>query len=193
MFLAKFAEAILVDQERANKLPRKDCHPDYDAQMWKRNRENHVSAIVDLSVTVDDMPKRLLKELTNFVVTYQPCHVKQTFLDIISDLATRVSSPWLYETATMFFRELIKDVSKKNPGIAPTGTAVELIGSWFDYDDPIAIAKDPECEYVELLAALIQRESKKMKNTLMIRSKHEFISQRVTKELFDDVFPRDNP
>jgi hypothetical protein len=29
-FLAKFAEAILVDQERVNKLPRKNFHPLYD-------------------------------------------------------------------------------------------------------------------------------------------------------------------
>lgn len=51
-FLATFAEAILVDQKRVNKLPRKELHPEYDHGMWKRNREDHVAAIVKLSVTV---------------------------------------------------------------------------------------------------------------------------------------------
>ena len=41
-FLAKFAEAILVDQERVKKLPRKEFHPFYDHGMWKRNRDDHV-------------------------------------------------------------------------------------------------------------------------------------------------------
>src|SRR3954470_2340261 len=55
--LAKFAEAILVDQERVNKLPRKKFHPFDDDGFWQRNREDHVRAIVDLSMTVDEMPK----------------------------------------------------------------------------------------------------------------------------------------
>jgi hypothetical protein len=105
-FLAKFAEAILVDQERVNKLPRKKLHPFYDDRMWKGNREDHVYAIVKLSMTVDEMPKRLLKKLTGLAITYKPKVVKQPLLDIISDLATGVSSPWLYETASLFFNEL---------------------------------------------------------------------------------------
>lgn len=36
-FLAKFAEAILVAQERVNKLPLKNFHPFYDDGMWQRN------------------------------------------------------------------------------------------------------------------------------------------------------------
>jgi hypothetical protein len=85
-FLAKFAEAILVDQERVNKLPHKKFHPFYDDGMWQRNREDHVGAIVDLSITVDKMPKILLKKLTELAVAYRPEAVKQSLLNIISDL-----------------------------------------------------------------------------------------------------------
>src|SRR3954471_14055286 len=75
-FLARFAEAILVDQERVNKLPRKNFHPFYDDGMWKRNREDHVYAILKLSLTVDQMSKRLLKKLTELAIAYKPELVK---------------------------------------------------------------------------------------------------------------------
>src|SRR5260370_28021215 len=76
-FFAKFAEAILVDQERVKKLPHKKFHPFYDDGMWQRNREDHVGAIVDLSMTVDKIPKRLLKKLTELAIAYKPEVVKQ--------------------------------------------------------------------------------------------------------------------
>src|SRR4051794_17876313 len=100
-FLARFAEAILVDQERVNKLLRKNFHPFYDDGMWKRNREDHVYAILKLSLTVDQMSKRLLKKLTELAIAYKPELVKQPLLDNISDLATGAASPWLYETASL--------------------------------------------------------------------------------------------
>ena len=92
-FFAKFAEAILVDQERVKKLPHKKFHPFYDDGMWQRNREDHVGAIVDLSMTVDKMPKRLLKKLTELAIAYKPEVVKQPLLNMISDLATGAALP----------------------------------------------------------------------------------------------------
>jgi hypothetical protein len=189
-FLAKFAEAILVDQERVNKLPRKNFHPFYDNGMWKRNREDHVAAIVKLSMTVDEMPKRLLKKLTELAVAYKPEVVKQPLLDIISDLATGVASPWLYETASLFFNELIKVVSRQDPGIPFKGNPQETILRWFDYDDPIQIAKDSECEYVGLLASHIERESEKTRRSLATRSRLAFIEMRVAREFCDYLLPR---
>ncbi|WP_342712890.1 hypothetical protein AAFG13_18200 [Bradyrhizobium sp. B124] len=192
-FLARFAEAILVDQERVKKLPRKSFHPLYDNGMWKRNREDHLGALVELSMTVDKMPKRLLKKLTELAIAYKPEAVKQPLLDIISDLATGVGSPWLYETASLFFNELIKDVSRQGPGTSAKGSPKEMILRWFDYDDPIQIAKDPECEYVDLLASLIERESEKTKSALAGRSRLAFIEMRVAKEFCDYLLqqPRD--
>jgi hypothetical protein len=190
--LAKFAEAILVDQERVNKLPRKRLHSLYDHGMWTRNREDHVSAIVDLSMTVDQLPKRLLKEVTELAIAYKPELVRSTFLNQFSDLATQVASPWLYETASLFFREMIKDVSRRGSPVAfPTGNATERMLKWFQYDDPIEIAKDPECEYFGLLASHIERESEKTKRALAARARHEFIRMRVIKEFCDYIVPQE--
>jgi hypothetical protein len=188
-FLAKFAEAILVDQERVKKLPRKTFHPFYDDGMWKRNREGHVGAIIELSMTVDKMPKRLLKKLTELAIAYKPEVVKRPLLNIISDLATGVSSPWLYETASLFFSELIKDVSRQDPGISTKGNPMEMILRWFDYDDPIRIAKDSECEYVGVLASHIERESEKTKRALAARGRLAFIEMRVAREFCDYLLP----
>jgi hypothetical protein len=189
-FLARFAEAILVDQERVNKLPHEKFHPFYDDGMWQRNREDHIGAIVGLSMTVDKMPKRLLKKLTELALAYKPEVVKQPLLDIISDLATGVSSPWLYETASLFFSELIENVSQQNPGISPSGNPMEMILTWFDYDDPIQIAKDSECEYVGLLASHIKRESEKTRQALAARSRLSFIEMRVAREFGDYLLSR---
>jgi hypothetical protein len=188
--LAKFAEAILVDQERVNKLPRKKLHPFYDDGMWKRNREDHIGAIVELSITVDKMPKRLLKKLTELAITHRPEAVKQPLLNIISDLATGVSSPWLYETAPLCFNELIRGVSRQSPSVPPKGNPTEMILRWFDYDDPIQIAQDSECEYVGVLASHIERESKETKRALAARGRLAFIETRVAREFCDYLLPR---
>jgi hypothetical protein len=188
-FLAKFAEAIFVDQKRVNKLPRKRLHPLYDNGMWKRNRDDHVAAIVELTMTVDKMPKRLLKQLSELAIAYRPEVVKQPLLEIISDRATGVASPWLYETASMFFDELIKAVSRQKPGMPPKGSPMEMILRWFDYDDPIQIAKDSECEYVGVLASHIERESEETKRALAARGRLAFIEMRVAWEFSDYLSP----
>jgi hypothetical protein len=69
-FFAKLAEAIFVDQQRVNKIPRKHFHQFYDDGTWRRTREEYLDAIVDLSLTVHKMPKRLLKNLTELSITY---------------------------------------------------------------------------------------------------------------------------
>jgi hypothetical protein len=96
----------------------------------------------------------------------------------------------LYETASLFFNELIKDVSRQDPGISRKRNPMEIISKWFDYDDPIAIAKDPECEYVGLLASHIERESKETKRALAARGRLAFIETRVAREFCDYLLPR---
>ena len=54
-----------------------------------------------------------------------------------------------------------------------------MILRWFDYDDPIQIAKDSECEYVDLLASHIERESEKTRRALAVRGRLAFIKMRV--------------
>jgi hypothetical protein len=187
-FFAVFAEAILVDQERVNKLPHKEFHPLYDDRMWQRNREDHVGAIVELSTTVDEMPTSVLTKLTDTAVAYRPEAFKQPLLNMISDLATGVASPWLYETASLLFGELIEEVSRQRPRISPKGDPMEMMMKWFDCDDPIGIARDPECEYVDLLASHIENESDKTRRALTVRSRKKLIEMIAAKEFCNRLF-----
>ena len=138
-------------------------------------------------MTVDKMPKRLLKDLTELAITYESEFINEPLRNNISDLATRVSSPWLYETASLFFNELIKDVSRSGPSAPPKGTPVEIMLRWFDYDDPILIAQDSECDYVDLLASQLGRETEDKKRRLAARGRLSFIKKRVAKEFGDYV------
>jgi hypothetical protein len=174
-FLAKFAEAILVDQRRVNKLPRKKFRP-FDADgFWQRNREDHVRAIVDLSVTVDEMPKHLLKKLTDLAVGYKPEVVKQSLSNFIGQQA---AFPSFCERATLFFSDLIEDVSQRGAGITRIGSPMEMMLRWFDYDDPIKIAED--CGYVDLLTSHIERESEERRRVLAAQSRLSFIEMRLS-------------
>lgn len=186
-FFATFAEAILVDQKRVPRLPREDFSPDYDDGMWRRNREDHVEALVNLYMTADKMPKRLLEELTVFALNHNSRAVKQPLLNAMSDLATGVSSPELYETATLFFSQLMSDVGRHSKATLGQGNATEMIMEWFDYDDPLEIAKDEDCDYVEILAASIKSEQDKKKRGLAKRSKNAFAKMVFVKENFDRV------
>jgi hypothetical protein len=181
-FFLKFAEAIFVDQQRVNKIPRKHFHPFYDDVSWRRTREEYLYAIVDLSLTVDKMPKRLLKNMTELAITYGPDAVKRPLFHIITLQAIGAVSPGIVDTASRFFRELIVDVSLQAPGIPFEGTPEESILRWFDYDDPILIATEPECEYAKLLASHIGRESRKTRCALAAQGRRAFIEARVARE-----------
>ena len=186
-FFATFAQAILVDQKRVARLSREDFSPDYGDGMWRRNREDHVEALVKLYMTVDKMPKRLLKELTAFALNHKSRIVKQPLLNALSDLATGVSSPELYETATLFFGQLMSDVSGHCKATVFQSNATEMIMEWFDYDDPLEIAEDEECDYVDVLAAFIKSEPDKKKRALAKRSKTAFAKMVFVKENFNKV------
>ena len=64
---------------------------------------------------------------------------------------------------------------------------MEMILKWFDYDDPIAIARDSECEYVGLLASHIKHESDKTRHALAARSKLAFIKMCAAREFCNHV------
>jgi hypothetical protein len=183
-FFLKFAEAIFVDQQRVNKMSRKHFNPLYDDGMWRSTRGDYLSALVNLSLTVDRMPKRLLKNLTELAITYRPDAVKRPLFHLITLQAIGVASPGFLDTASRLFRELIVDVGLQAPGIPFKGTPVKSMLRWFDYDDPILIATEPECEYADLLASHIERESKKTRCALAAQGRRAFIETRVACESF---------
>jgi hypothetical protein len=182
-FFFKYAEAIYVDQERVDKIPLKDSHPSYDDGFWRSTREDYLQAIVHLSLTVDNMPKRLLKNLTELAITRRPDAVKRPLFNIITLLATGEPPPGLLNTASLFFSELIEDASGQAPGIPFEGTPAESMVRWFDYDDPILIATDPDCGYAELLASHIKRESEKTRCALTTQGRRAFVEARFAYEL----------
>jgi hypothetical protein len=146
-FFLKFAEAIFVDQERVNKMPRKHFHPLYNDGWWRRTRDDHLRVIVDLSLTVDRMPKRLLKSLTELAITYRPDAVKLPLFNFIGEGA---ASPGLFDTASLFFSDLIEDVSRQAPGIPFKGTPVEsILGSFVVQDGLVfnALTQGDEVTY----------------------------------------------
>jgi hypothetical protein len=166
-FLAKFAEAIWVNQERVDKLLHRKFHRHYDDSWWRTHREDCLSATVDLSMTVDKMPKRLLKRLTELAVNHRPEAVRWPLFGAISELS---ANPDLYDTASLFFSDLIAVLIREDPNASPIGDPIDIF-KWFEYDDPMAIAREPECEYGDLLASHIERESARTKRALATRGR----------------------
>jgi hypothetical protein len=186
MFFLRFAEAIFVEQQRVDKIPRKDFHPLYDEGWWKENRKEYFSAIVALSLTVDKMPKRLLETLTEMAISYGPNAVKQSLFNTITLQATGLAPPGNLDTASRFFRHLIMDLRLEAPGRPFEGAPKDSILRWFDYDDPILIATEPVCGYSELLATYRRRESRKTRRALAAQGRHFFMEARFARE-FSEV------
>jgi hypothetical protein len=64
---------------------------------------------------------------------------------------------------------------------------MELMLKWLNYNDPIRIAEDPECEYVDLLASQIERETEDRRRRLAAQGRLSFIKTRVAREFGDYV------
>ena len=186
MFFLRFAEAIFVEQQRLDKIPRTHFHPLYDNAWWKANREEYFSAVVALSLTVDKMPKRLLENLTELAVSYGPDAFKRSLFQILTLQATGLASPGILDTASRFFRNVIMDLRLEAPGIPFEGTPKDSILRWFDYDGPILIATEPSCGYAELLASHIRKESIKTRRALAAQGRHFFMEARFARE-FSEV------
>jgi hypothetical protein len=183
-FFARFAEAIWVNQKRVDKLLHRTFHRHYDDSRWRSDREDYLSVIVDLSMTVDKMPERLLKRLTELAVNHRPEAVRWPLFNAIGVLAPCGADPGLHSTASRFFSDLIAVVIREEPNGSPIGDPID-ISLWFEYDDPISITRDSECEYGDLLASHIEKESAKTKRALAIGGRLKFYKSRYLKEYGD--------
>ena len=101
-FFASFAEAIWVNQKRVDKLLHRTFPRHYDDSRWRSDREDYLSVIVDLSMTVDKMPERLLKRLTELAVNHRPEAVRWPLFNAIGVLAPCGADPGLHSTASRF-------------------------------------------------------------------------------------------
>jgi hypothetical protein len=148
--LAGYSAAIQLDQIYVDTLPIERFHPYYDDGMWRRYRRRHVDLIDQLLSTVERMPQELLEELARLTISYIPAVVEDVIIDLFSFVATDESSAEEFGNATLFFNGLIKDVSHRAPELPFSDDASMLMEQWLVSNDPLRIARDPECGYDNL-------------------------------------------
>lgn len=145
-FLTNFSAAIELDQCRVDALPAADFHPQYDDEMWRVWRADHMSYIKRLVSTVEAVPSALLMELTTVATTYDPMVVGREALELFAD-AVSGSCPEELTTAENFFGWLIKGVRRHSSGRRRSASAKGAMAKWLADSDPLRIAEDPECQY----------------------------------------------
>jgi hypothetical protein len=145
-FLTNFSAAIELDQCRVDALPAADFHPQYNDEMWRVWRADHMSYIKRLVSTVEAVPSALLMELTTVATTYDPMVVGREALDLFAD-AVSGSCPEELTTVENFFSWLIKGVRRHSSGRRRSASAKSAMAKWLADSDPLRIAEDPECQY----------------------------------------------
>ena len=145
-FLTTFSAAIELDQCRVNALPAADFHPQYNDEMWRVWRADHMSYIKRLVSTVEAVPSALLMELTTVATTYDPMVVGREALELFAD-AVSGSCPEELTTVENFFGWLIKGVRRHSSGRRRSASAKGAMAKWLADSDPLRIAEDPECQY----------------------------------------------
>lgn len=144
--LQNFSAAIQLDQHRVDALPAAHFHPQYNDEMWRVWRADHVSYIERLLSTVEAIPFALLVELTTMATTYDPMVVGREALELFAD-AVSGSCPEELTTAEDFFGWLIKGVRRRRSGRRRSASAKDAMAKWLAGNDPLRIAEDPECQY----------------------------------------------
>lgn len=147
MVLRNFSAAIQLDQRRVDALPPAQFHPQYNDEMWRVWRADHMSYIKRrLLSTVGAIPSALLVELTTIATTYDPMVVRREVLELFAD-AVSGSCPEELTTAENFFGWLIKGVRRHPSGRRRSASAKGAMAKWLADNDPLRIAEDPECQY----------------------------------------------
>jgi hypothetical protein len=145
--LTGFSAAIELDQIRVDALPPEKFHRWYSDSMWRNWRRLHIDYIHRLLPSVKTIPSALLEELAWLAIAYEPTVVRETLLDLFVDAASGSCDEAELETAPLFFRWLIKDISGR-PAVHPLNCdAKALMMQWLPVTDPLRIAEDPECGY----------------------------------------------
>jgi hypothetical protein len=147
--LTGFAAAIELDQLRVDTLAPEKFHPEYDDNLWRAWRRDHLAHIDKLIATVDAIPQAMLQELTRVAITYEPAIVEQIAVELFAERASG-SCPEELETATLFFSWLIKGLNDSSDAKSTDRDAKASMLQWLAVTDPLRIGKDPECGYSQL-------------------------------------------
>ena len=146
--LGGFAAAIELDQLRVDALPLEKFHPGYTDSMWRAWRRDHVTYINKLLTTVSVIPLAVLEELTRIAITCEPAVVGQIAIDLFAEGASGSCLQEELDTAALFFRWLIEQVSDRSSEGEPIDRDPRpFMFQWLPVTDPLRIAQDPESGY----------------------------------------------
>jgi hypothetical protein len=145
--LGGFAAAIELDQLRVDALPPEKFHPGYSDSMWRAWRRDHITYINKLLTTVSAIPPAVLEDLTRIAITCEPAVVGQIALDLFAEGASGSCRQEELDTAALFFRWLIEQVSDRSEGKPIDRDPRPLMFQWLPVTDPLRISQDPECGY----------------------------------------------
>ena len=142
--LGNFSAAIKLDQRLVDALPSKAFHPQYDDEMWRAWRVGHVSYIEHLLSSVNSIPPAIMIDLTKVATTFAPKVVGNVVLESFAEI---VGGHCDGVNAASFFRLVTREVRRRNSGHRRLVDAREAMAKWLAVQDPLLIAKDPECQY----------------------------------------------
>jgi hypothetical protein len=144
-FLNRFASAIMRDQVHVDALSPEKFHPQYNGDMWRTWRLDHLAYLNALLMTLDTITPNLLKELTRIAVTKKPTTVRRIAIELLAECASGSCPREDVGTAGLFFGRLIEELSDGSKAI-PTGRdAKTCMLLWVAATDPLRISRDPEC------------------------------------------------
>jgi hypothetical protein len=142
--LGNFSAAIKLDQRLVDALPATAFHPQYNDKMWRDWRAGHVSYIKYLLSSVNSIPTAILTDLTKVAVTFDPKVVGHVALESFAEV---VGGHCDAVDAASFFGLVTREVRRRNSGRRRLAHASEAMAKWLADEDPLLIAKDPECQY----------------------------------------------
>ncbi len=142
--LGSFSVAIKRDQRLVDALPAKAFHPQYNDKMWRDWRAGHVSYIEHLLSSVNSIPSAMMIELTKVATTFDPKVVENVVLESFAEV---VGGHCDGGNAASFFGLVAREVRRRNSGRRRLANARGAMAKWLAVDDPLLIAKDPECQY----------------------------------------------
>ena len=142
--LGNFSAAIELDQRLVDALPATAFHPQYNDEMWRAWRAGHVSYIEHLLLSVNSISPAIMIDLTKVATTFAPKVVENVVLESFGEV---VGGHCDGGNAASFFGLVTREVRRRNAGRRRLANARGAMAKWLAVEDPLLIAKDPECQY----------------------------------------------
>jgi hypothetical protein len=145
--LTGFSAAIELDQFRVDAIPHQKKHFAYDDRMWREWRQAHLHYISQILPTVDGIPSAMLNKLAWIAIAHNPALVGKAIVSTLAEAASGMCLKEEFETATLFFGWVIKELNHEIANESPQADSRALMMQWLPVTDPLRIAQDPECGY----------------------------------------------